>query len=607
MSAPKPAAAKNSPDDMAALQTLHPMAGLFLQQLDTLGGVTGVIAVIVIHGFRDHHPTVVRLLASTILAANLAPVVSLGLRYAWSLTRSTFLRENLVSVLSCFGWLAGLLVIRLVNHWRGPEVSPMEGVLPWSELIAMGRGTVELIRITRLISHARFNPALVLVLSFVTLIGTGTLLLMLPRCRPVDAVSADWLTALFTSTSACCVTGLVVVDTGNYWSRPGQCVILLLIQIGGLGIMTFGAFFAAVVGGRSTVREAATMADLLESEQLADVRGLIRSIIGFTIAIEVFGAILLSGLWADLPLGERAFQSVFHSVSAFCNAGFSTRTDNLLHWELRWQVWGVLAALIILGGFGFMPLDNLFRACRDSNWFRRKSPLALLPRRPTRLSLSTRMVSVTTLALLVGGTVVLWGLELNNPAFPTDPSSQLANAWFHSVTLRTAGFNTIDHAQLSASSKLFGIMLMFVGASPGSTGGGVKTICLAISILTLRAVLKGRTNVEVMKRTIPEVQVYRGLAVIALALTTLMVSSLLVISLERQPQLVLDHLYEVTSALGTVGVSTGVTAGLTPASKLVLVATMFLGRVGAITLVTALAGTSNKASYEYPEERIALG
>ncbi len=607
MSAQKPFAARNSNDELPPQVTLHPLAELLFQQVDTLGGIAGVIAVIVIHGFRDLDPTVVRVLASAVLAANLAPLLGLGLRYVWSLTRSTFLRENFVSALFCLGWLAGLLVIRITNHFRGPEVFPTEGILPWTELIAMGRGTVELIRITRYISHARFNPALVLVLSFVTLIGNGTLLLMLPRCRPVGEVSADWVTALFTTTSACCVTGLVVVDTGTYWSRPGQCVILLLIQLGGLGIMTFGAFFAAVVGGRSTVREAATMADLLESDQLADVRGLIRSILGFTLAIEGIGAVLLSGLWADKPLGERIFQSVFHSVSAFCNAGFSTRPENLMHWELRWQVWGVIAGLIILGGFGFMSLDNLFRAGCGSNWFRRQATLPLLPRQRTRLTLSTRLVSVTTLALLMGGTLILLGLEWNNPAHPTDPASQVANAWFHSVTLRTAGFNTIDHGQLSAPSKLFGIMLMFVGASPGSTGGGVKTICLAISILTLRAVLKGRTNVEVMKRTIPEVQVYRGLAVIALALTTQMLSSLLLISIERQPLLVLDHLYEVGSALGTVGVSTGVTAGLQPGSKLVLVVTMFLGRVGALTLVAALAGTSNKANYEYPEERIVLG
>lgn len=603
MSAPKSASHQKA--DNSQRQTLHPLAELWLQQVDTLGGVAGVLAVVLIHGFRDPHQAVVRVLASALLAANLAPLVSLGLRYFWSLTRATFLRENVVSALFCLGWIVGLFVLRIANGFRGDAAHLTDGVLIWTEVVALGRGTLEMIRITRQIAHARFNPALVLVMSFVALIGTGTLLLMLPRCRPADVPSADWLTALFTSTSACCVTGLVVVDTGTYWSRTGQCVILALIQLGGLGIMTFGAFFAVVVGGARSVRESATMADLLESEQLADVRGLVRSILGFTLAIEGLGAILLSGLWADQPLPEQAFQSLFHSVSAFCNAGFSTRTESLMHWELKWQVWGVICGLIILGGFGFTSLNNIVRTIRSR--CRRRYSLPFVSQSRVRLSLSTRLVTITTLALLIGGTIVLLGMEWNNPAHPSGVDSQIANAWFHSVTLRTAGFNTIDHGKLSAPSKLFGIMLMFVGASPGSTGGGVKTICLALSILTLRAVLKGRTNVEVLKRTIPEVQVYRGLAVIALALTTQMIASLLVITFEAHPELVLDHLYEVGSAMGTVGVSTGVTAGLQAGSKLVLVATMFLGRVGALTLVAALAGTRYEANYEYPEERIALG
>lgn len=606
MSSPKPNSERVSNGDFAPQMTLHPLAEMWLHQVETIGGVAGTVAVVVLNGFRDPDQTVMRVVASAILAANLAPMVSLAFRYVWSRTRSTFLRENAINLIFVLGWLTGLVVIRLVNVFRGADVLPTDGILPWSQAIALGRGTFELIRVTQYVAHARFNPALVLVTTFAALITVGTLLLMLPRCRPAGEDSADWLTALFTATSACCVTGLVVVDTGTYWTRAGQCVILVMIQLGGLGIMTFGAFFAAVLGVRGSVSESATMADLLESEQLADVRGMLRSILGFTLIIEAVGAILISGLWAHLPLGERAFQSAFHSVSAFCNAGFSTRAENLMHWELRWQVWGVIAGLIILGGFGFNPLDNLYRwFC--SNVGIRRPTMSLVPQRRVRLTLSTRLVTVTTLVLLVSGTLILLGMEWSNPAHPTETNSQLANAWFHSVTLRTAGFNTIDHGQLSAPAKLFGIMLMFVGASPGSTGGGVKTICLAISILTLRAVLKGRTNVEVMTRTIPEVQVYRGLAVIAMALTAQMISSLLVISIENQPRLVLDHLYEVGSALGTVGVSTGVTGNLQPASRLVLIATMFLGRVGALTMLAALAGKGDQATYEYPEERIMLG
>jgi trk system potassium uptake protein len=597
----------DSTDALTPQHTLHPFAERCLQQLDLLAGAGGIVAIVIAHGYREVSPKPAQVLASVVLAAMLSPMISLSIRYIWSLTRATFLRENSVKAGFCGVWLAGLIVIRIANYYRGIEASSTDGMLEWTEFVSFCRGVGELIGLTQRMAHARPNPALLLALSFVALISIGTLLLMLPRCRPADQSPADWLTALFTSTSACCVTGLIVVDTATYWSRDGQYVILALIQLGGLGIMTFGAFFAMVVGSRGSMRHAATMRDLLESERLADVQGLVRSILGFTFGIELAGAVLLSGLWADHDWSERIFHSVFHSVSAFCNAGFSTRSESFQHWELHWQVWGVAAGLIILGGLGFNPLDNMWQVA----WNRIRRPrgpaLPLTNRPRVRLSLSTRLICVTTLALLVGGTLILLGLEWNNGAFPQDERSQLANAWFHSVTLRTAGFNAIDHGQLHPASKLFGIMLMFVGASPGSTGGGVKTICLALSILTLCAVLKGRTNVEVWGRTIPEVQVYRGLAVIALALTAQMILSLTVISIEQQPDLVLDHLYEVGSALGTVGVSTGVTAGLHPVSKLILVATMFLGRVGAVTLVAALAGRTRDASYEYPEERISLG
>ena len=596
---------KTSTDKFTPQLTLHPLAGSWLQQAETLSGIVGLCAIVVRHGFRELEPFHFKVLASAVFAAMCTPLASVGIRYLWSLTRPTFVRDNIGNVTFCGIWLLGSLGLMLASAVRGTGWLAPEGLLSWTEFIVIGRGGMELAIATQQVAQAGWNPALVLVLSFVTLIGGGTLLLMLPQCRSADELSADWLTALFTSTSACCVTGLVVNDTGTYWSRTGQSVIMLLIQLGGLGIMTFGAFYAMVVG-RGSMREAATMRDLLDSDQLSDVGKLVKAVLGFTLGIELIGAVLLSGLWADQPWPERAFQSLFHSVSAFCNAGFSTRGPNLAGWELRWQVWVVVAGLIILGGFGFTPLDNLWRAAWTRRWRRRR--FALPSATPSvRLSLSTKLVSVTTLGLLAGGTLVLLALEWNNPAHPTEPNSQVANAWFHSVTLRTAGFNTIDHGKLNPASKLFGIMLMFVGASPGSTGGGVKTICLAISILTLRAVLKGRTNVEVCGRTIPEVQVYRGLAVIALGLTVLMVSSLGIVLIENQPHLVLDHLYETASALGTVGVSAGVTAGLQPASKLLLIVTMFLGRVGAVTLVAALAGTAREVSYTYPEERIALG
>lgn len=272
-------------------------------------------------------------------------------------------------------------------------------------------------------------------------------------------------------------------------------------------------------------------------------------------------------------------------------------------WELTWQVLIVFPLLIILGGFGFTPLRNIWRVARWRLGLVRLEPDAPRP----RLTLTTRLVTVTTLGLLMVGTLILLALEWDNPRHPRPITTQVANAWFHSVTLRTAGFNTIDHEHLMPASKLFGISLMFIGASPGSTGGGVKTISLAIIILTLRSILRGRDNVEVFGRTIPETQVFRGLAVIGMGLATLMLATILIVIIEDRPDRFLDQAYEAASALGTVGVSANLTPALKPASQLVLIATMLLGRVGPLTLIVALAGRGNAARYQYPEERISLG
>jgi trk system potassium uptake protein len=587
--------------------TLFPRVSHALRRVQLFCGLAGVVAVIGRHGVHDLPSQVARSLAVTVVACLLIPAVGQGLRYAWSRARPSFVQEYWLEVSFSLAWLVGVIGIAVLARplgWTtGGERSLTALLLGWCEVLTILRGLHELYLGIRLAADLGLNPALVLVLSFAALIGSGTILLMLPRCRPVGEPAAPWLTALFTSTSACCVTGLNVVDPGTYWSRTGQWVILGLIQLGGLGIMTFGGFFAFALGRQLPMREQVTFRELLESERLGDVGSLVRAIIGFTLGIELIGAALLTTLWPELPWSERLFYGLFHAVSAFCNAGFALRSNNFMGWELQWQVWGVVTLLIILGGLGFSPMNNLRRVLAS----RGITSAALAQGQRHRLWLSTRLALITTVGLLVGGTVVLLLLEWNNPAHPAAWPNQLANAWFHSVTLRTAGFNTIDHEQLHPASKVVGVMLMFVGASPGSTGGGVKTICFALTVLTLRSVLHGRPAVEVGGRTIPQEQVFRGLAIIAIALTTLVVSCLCLVIIEDQPDRFIDHLYEATSALGTVGVSANLTPTLQPGSLLVLIATMFLGRVGPLTLIIALAGSSHPRNYAYPEERIALG
>lgn len=542
-----------------------------------------------------------------IYVAAAAALLLLLPRYQWSRTRATFAREHRFSIGASVIWVFGCLALFAASgvSW-GTVEGPSGSVFRWTLAVAVARGLFELLVVIRGVARAGLNPAIVLAGSFVVLIAVGTLLLMMPVCRPLGEPAAPWRVALFTATSASCVTGLAVQDTGTYWSAEGQAVILGLIQLGGLGIMTFGAFFGLVAGRNLPMRERRTIRDLLDSDKLGDVNGLIRAILGFTLAIELAGAACLWSVWPDCHWTERLWLSLFHSISAFCNAGFSLLPTGLVGLELHWQVWGAIPALIILGGFGFMPLNNL-RSVLWQNFALRWQPWNTAPGPRQRLNLSTKLVAVSTLALLVGGTLMIGLLEFNNPAQPNGHWNQFSNAWFHSVTLRTAGFNTVDHANLRPATKLFGVAMMFIGASPGSTGGGVKTICFALTVLALRSVLRDRHGVEAFGRSIPADQIFRALTIIVLSLLTVMMGTLLIVVIENHETRFLDQLYEATSAFGTVGLSSINTPTLQPGSQLVLVGLMFLGRIGPLTLMIALAGRSSAADYRYPDERVTLG
>ncbi len=478
---------------------------------------------------------------------------------------------------------------------------------------------------TRGVAAGAFSPALLLIGSFGALITVGTLLLMLPKCRAADAPPLPWeqrlLVAAFTSTSACCVTGLTVVPTGGedaYWSTTGHMVIMGLFQVGGLGIMTCGAFFALTTSRSLRLRESVTLRELFDPDQPVNVRRLVFSILAFTFGIELVGAYLISGLWADRPPGERAFYSLFHAVSAFCNAGFDLTGQSFLGLGSRWQVWGVVAGLIILGGLGFGTLYNIFHTTTSRLRRRRGGHAALLTGvgdrgssgRPARLTVTTRLVLTMTVLLLFAGTTWHFVFEateggtLDNAPF----GQRLADAWFQSVTYRTAGFNTIDLSQLRPASMLFAVVLMFIGASPVSTGGGVKTVSVAVAWLAIAGILRGRSQAEAFGRSIPDEVVKRALTVIAIGVATLFFVALLLASFEDDSRIsVIELLYEAASACGTVGVSTGITSRLTPPSQIVLMCAMFLGRIGPLTLLLGIAGQRQTADYAYPDERVTLG
>lgn len=446
---------------------------------------------------------------------------------------------------------------------------------------------------------ARLNltaPQLVL-LTFAMVIGTGTLLLLLPRAT-ITGHSMPLVDALFTATSATCVTGLIVVDTGSYFSSFGQGIILALIQIGGLGIMSLTAFAAVVAGRGMGMRESALMKDVLSSDFIGEVTKLLRNIILITAVCEIAGVLLLSRIWArdfTTPM-DTFYYSLFHSISAFCNAGFSLFINSLEGFAGRADVVLTFAALIVIGGLGFMVVSDLVSSFVNKVKGRRIR---------ARLSLHSKAVLVTSGVLLVLGTVFFFILESGQSIAPMPFGERMLSAFFTSVTARTAGFHTTPMSAVAIPSALLVILLMFIGASPGGTGGGVKTSTFAVLISTLRSILKGRPNVEFFKRTLPQDVVNKAICVVILSLGLVFVTSLVVSVAEKQP--LTEVLFESVSAFGTVGLSRGLTRDLTMVSKIAIILTMFFGRIGPLTLGLAIRQRSREASYSYPAERVMIG
>lgn len=437
------------------------------------------------------------------------------------------------------------------------------------------------------------SPAQVLVGGFASLILVGALLLTLPVSSR-DGAPLPFLDALFTSTSAVCVTGLVVVDTHDQFSLFGQIVILLLIQVGGLGIMTMSTLIFLLLGRRVSLRNRLIIQEAMNHLTLEGMVRLVRRVLLVTMTVEGVGALLLAARWSfDMGFPKCLYYGVFHAVSAFCNSGIDLFGGFRSLSGYATDVWVnlVITSLIIVGGLGFSVVSEV-----------------VAHRRGTRLSLHARLVLLTTATLIAVGTIVIFLLEWDNPATlgPLGPLGRVLGAYFQAVTPRTAGFSTVSIGDMRAATQLFLVILMFIGASPGSTGGGIKTSTFATLLLAVRSVVRGKEDVEVFERRIPRRIVYRALAVsmISLALVVVMTMAL---SITRNDDL-LSVLFEATSAFGTVGLSMGLTPNLTPLGKVLIIATMFAGRVGPLTVATAIAQRQHAANaVKYPEERIMVG
>jgi trk system potassium uptake protein len=439
---------------------------------------------------------------------------------------------------------------------------------------------------------------MVVVAGFAGVILAGALVLRLPWAHEPGRVT--FVDALFTSTSAVCITGLAVVDTGVDYTFFGQFVIMVLIQTGGLGVMTFAALAFGIVGSRLSIRSQALVHDsFFQRDAAAGFQKTFQTILLLTFCIEGVGALLLfPALEPTTDLGSAVFSAVFHAVSAFCNAGFSIRSDNLVGIrDSAGFVW-VIMSLIVLGGLGFTVLHELWISATDP-LKRREFPTA------RRFSLHSRLVLSISAGLIVGGTALLlvFGLTADEATW----YDKLVNALFQSVTARTAGFNTVDIGKLPAASLLTLIVLMFIGGSPGSCAGGVKTTSMAIWWARMKAGLRGKKDAHLLDRRLPHELVGRADLLLGLAVLWNIIGALILLATQSHISgRSLDLLFEQISAFGTVGLSTGVTPGLTDVGKLWLSATMFVGRLGPLTIVVWMIPRAT-GSIRYPKGTVMIG
>lgn len=452
------------------------------------------------------------------------------------------------------------------------------------------------------------NPAQLFIASFLVIIFIGTFLLMLPNATYTEI---SYLDALFTSTSAVCVTGLIVVDTGTFFTQFGQIIILLLIQLGGIGILTFASYFSYFFKGGSNYENQLVLSDLTNSQKLSDVFSTLKRILVITFSIEIIGGLLIYTSLNNtlLPtIFERTFFAVFHAVSAFCNAGFSTLPNSLYEsgFRFNYSLQSYIIVLFVIGGLGFPIVVNVLKYLKywTVNKFQNFSKNNI-QHKPWVLNLNSRITLITTFSLTIIGTVLFYLSEYNNLLAPHSGIGKVVTALFGATTPRTAGFNTVDMAALNFSTLMLIFLLMWIGASPASTGGGIKTSTFAIATLNFMSLARGKTRIEIFRREISDISVRRAFAVISLSLFVIG-SGIIAISIFDSDKDLKSIAFECFSAYSTVGLSIGITASLSAASKFVIILIMFIGRVSMLSILIAVIRKVKHKNYRYPTEEITI-
>lgn len=445
---------------------------------------------------------------------------------------------------------------------------------------------------------SKLTPVQILAIGFASLIFIGAFLLSLPISSN-DGRYTNFLDCIFTSTSAVCVTGLVTLDTGTYWSYFGKTVILILIEIGGLGFMSFATLIFLLLGKRITLKERLIMQEAMNYFSLQGLVKMARYILFFTFSVQGIGALLFATQFIpEYGVAKGIYYSIFHSISAFCNAGFDLMGNfsSITKYSNNAVIMLTMSGLIVVAGLGFYVWTEIY------NYKNSK-----------RLSLHSKLVLTMTAALIIGGTILMFLFEMNNPATlaaeGVSIKEKFLSSLFAAITPRTAGLNSIPTDAMTNAGKFLTIILMFIGGSPGSTAGGIKTATAGVLFMTVISVIKGRDDTEMFKRRINKETVYRAFAIVVISLAIVITVTMLLSITEKGSGAAFDVLlYEATSAFATVGLSLGLTTKLSSIGKVIICITMYIGRVGPLTIALALAkNKKNKGAIRYPEDKILVG
>lgn len=517
--------------------------------------------------------------------------------------RPSVYRSSKISlwVLSCLIVLG--IVVVIVNYNGSLSTAYLES----RHVIEFGLAIYFFIRLTfllRKIYSLYYNPAILFVGSFAIIALSGAFLLMLPNATTTDITFVD---ALFTATSATAVTGLIVVDTATDFTVVGQTIIMVLMQIGGLGMLTFTSFFAYFFKSGGSFKERLYMKDILGQGKLSSVMRMVFQIVVFSVILEVVGAFLIYSSISDIEsVANKGFFSVFHAISAYCNAGFSLASESIydIRFRYNYSMQWVLMVLIVFGGLGYHIAYNVIQFLKRTivNIFNKKQRKSV----SRVISLNTKIVLTTTAVLIVAGTLFFLVSEANTNLVQHETTfGKFTTAMFSSITARTTGFSHVNMQAFTIPGLLFLIFLMWIGASPASTGGGIKTSTFALATLNIFAIARNKKHVEVGTRRIAPEAIQRAFAIMSISLASIGTGILLLLIFNPEFTL-LQIAFEVFSAFGTVGLSLGITEHLSEASKYVVILLMFFGRIGMLNLLFGIMKRLHKTEYEYPEENILI-